>query len=181
MSCNCDTTQKTKFTGKSALFIILLSIFLVVAIFLLVIGYAIIWKLDERVDKLVQYEVQVKRIEKITKIMSTYPLYGIEPYVYAVTFDTLSRKYGIDWEAIAATIDIETGRTWLPTQKSSAACKGIMQMKESTAEMEANKQGIPYHKDTTVWMEIRAIDLGSSYLSKGLKEHKYKEGFKYYY
>lgn len=136
--------------------------------------------LTKQLDDLKQYKARHDGIMHIADILSAYPLQGIEPYVYAAAFDTIGRKYDIHWEAVVATIDIETGRTWNPTQTSSASCKGIMQMKESTAQQEANKQGISYQRDTTVWCEIRSLDLGASYLSRGLKEHGYGEGFKYY-
>jgi len=136
--------------------------------------------LTQQITELKPYKDIYERIKTISKILSAYPLYGIEPYVYAVALDSVARKYGIEWEAVASTIDIETGRTWLPNQTSSADCKGILQLKESTAEMMAKEADIPYHDNITVWMEVRAIELGSRYLAKGLKEYGYYNGFKYY-
>jgi hypothetical protein len=137
-------------------------------------------KLQQMKEVYQKYKVIHDRQSHLSKILSTYPLHGVEPYVYAVLVDTLSRKYNIDVEAIIATIDIETGRTWDPTQTSHANCKGIMQLKETTAELESGRIGIPYKKHSTVWSEIKAIEIGSSYLSRGVNKYGYNEGFKYY-
>lgn len=132
------------------------------------------------IKELEQYKHNHLRIKKIANILETYPLHGIEPYVYACLVDSVARKYNIHWEAVVATIDIETGRTWEPTQTSSANCVGIMQLKESTAKMVARRVGLPYKHGVTVWSEITAIELGTAYLAEGIANHTYANGFKHY-
>ena len=143
--------------------------------------------LEAQVDSLIPYKVRHDRIMHISEILSAYPLYGIEPYVYAAAFDTVGRRDGVQWEAIAATIDIETGRTWVPTQTSSSDCKGIMQLREHKTDTTKNTVrymcqllNYPYQYDTTVWFEIRCIDMGTKYMAMGFEKHGYDEGFKYY-
>jgi len=131
-------------------------------------------------ESLSKYKQRCDRIDGITHILSAYPIHGIEPYVYACAVDSAARKYGIDWEAIVATIDIETGRVWDPTQTSSANCKGLMQFKEATTKTVCSELEIPYKAAVTVWSEIKMIDIGSAYLAKGIKNYGYEEGFKYY-
>ena len=136
--------------------------------------------LNKKIDSLQVYKDRYNHITKIANILSTYPIQGVEPYVYACLVDSVAKKYDIHWEAVVATIDIETGRTWDPTQTSHANCKGIMQFKEQSAEQHAKKIGLPYKKGITVWSEIAIIEIGTSYLAEGIKNHTYVNGFKHY-
>ena len=134
----------------------------------------------QELRKLEVYKISHDRIKHISSILESYPLHGVEPYVYACLVDSVARKYNVHWEAIVATIDIETGRTWDPTQTSSANCVGIMQFSEKTAQMVAKRVSLPYERNITVWSEIAAIELGTAYLAEGIKNHTYENGFKHY-
>lgn len=84
--------------------------------------------------------------------------------VYARLYCTAARKYGIPWEAFAATTYIESHFEAM-AKSPSGAC-GLMQLLESTAEGECRKLKIPYRKNSTVWNIILNIHLGCSYFSE---------------
>ena len=136
--------------------------------------------INKQIQELQQYKISHDKITHISAILEAYPLHGVEPYVYACLVDSVARKYNVHWEAIVATIDIETGRTWDPTQTSSANCVGIMQFSEKTAKMVAKRVSLPYERNITVWSEIAAIELGTAYLAEGIANHTYENGFKHY-
>lgn len=108
--------------------------------------------------------------------------YGIsewEAFHYAIVFDQYSVYYQIPWEVYAALIRVETN--FNPTLTSKAGCRGLMQVKESTAEEIAKKLNIKYREKRTLFNEFTNIAIGSFYLSENiLKKNSIKHGIKCY-
>lgn len=124
------------------------------------------------------FVIRQQRLECMTKtLIVAYKLSKWEAYYYCTLFDDFSLRYNIPWEIFAATIRVESN--FNPSAKSDAGCKGLMQLKESTAEELATSLDIRYN-DKTLWNDILNIILGSTYLSTHIKEKGIKEGVKTY-
>lgn len=89
-----------------------------------------------------------------------------EAEVYAFIFTTLAEKYGVDWEALAALIWVES--RFNPTLTSSSDAKGLAQLLEPTAKETAKREGIPYVENHVVWNDLNSLELGVSYFCRGV-------------
>jgi soluble lytic murein transglycosylase-like protein len=91
-----------------------------------------------------------------------YDLSKIESNTYATLFYTLQDSI-VSWHLIASTIQIESQYNPLAINQTSK-CKGMMQLKESTAEYLSKKLDMKYKHNETVYNPISNITLGTQYL-----------------
>lgn len=117
-----------------------------------------------------------KCIAKTLKI--AYNLSDWESYCYSQFFDDFSIFYKIDWEIYASLIRVESN--FNPTIKSKANCKGLMQIKESTGREVAEKLGILFINNQSLWNDFINIILGAEYLSRFIQEKGFDGGVKSY-
>jgi len=126
------------------------------------------------------YTLRRERRKCIAKtIVLAYGLSDWEAFHYAILFDQWSVYYQIPWEVYIALIRVETN--FDPTLTSKAGCRGLMQIKESTAEEIAKKLNIDYKEKRTLFNEFCNIAIGSFYLSENiLKKKSINHGVKCY-
>lgn len=118
--------------------------------------------------------ISCQKIEKIIPKQSikdslkiAYDLNDIESITYATILNQLQDSI-ITWHLIAATIQIESEFNPLAINPTSN-CKGLMQLKESTAEYIAKKHNLNYKPNQTLFNPIHNITLGTLYLKQNLK------------
>lgn len=96
-----------------------------------------------------------------------YDLNELESITYATILNQLQDSI-VTWHLIAATIQIESEFNPLAINPTSN-CKGLMQLKESTAQYLCNKYDIKYVTNQTLFNPIHNITLGTLYLKQNLK------------
>lgn len=117
------------------------------------------------------YTLRRERRNCIAKtIVLAYGISDWEAYHYAIVFDQWSVYYQIPWEVYIALIRVETN--FNPTLTSKAGCRGLMQIKESTAKEIAKKLNIGYKEKRTLFNEFCNIAIGSYYLSENILKKK---------
>ena len=120
------------------------------------------------------YTLQKERRRCITKtIMLAYGISQWEAFHYAIFFDQWSVYYQIPWEVYIALIRVETN--FNTTLTSKKGCKGVMQIKGSTAEGECRKLGIRYrekNESKILFNEFLNLTIGSFYLSENILRKK---------
>ncbi len=122
---------------------------------------------------------QLDEVDDIrTALCSIYYLNDWEARYYAYMFHHLADTFKVDWQLIAAVVWIESRFDVMA--KSEKDAKGVIQMLESTAKIQAKKLGIPYKKNCTVWNPLVQLPLGVSYLSTALKKGGYENAIKGY-
>lgn len=107
-----------------------------------------------------------------------YKLSKWEARYYSIYFNDFSTHYGIPWEIYPAVIKIESAfKTSLISKKK---CKGLMQLKEETGKEVAEKIGINYVPEQTLWNEFLNLPLGCTYLSTMIKDMGLSAGVRAY-
>ncbi|RKY79487.1 hypothetical protein DRQ07_06340 [candidate division KSB1 bacterium] len=125
------------------------------------------------------YILRDKRRKCISKTLKiAYNLSDWESHCYSIFFDDFSIYYKINWEIYAALIRVESN--FNPTVKSGANCKGLMQIKESTGKEIAEKLGISFIENQSLWNDFINIILGAEYLSGFIQEKGFDGGVKSY-
>lgn len=120
------------------------------------------------------YTLQKERRRCIARtIMLAYGISQWEAFHYAIFFDQWSVYYQIPWEVYIALIRTETN--FNTTLTSKAGCKGVMQIKGSTAKEQCQKLGIRYrekHESRVLFNEFLNLTIGSFYLSENIINKK---------
>jgi hypothetical protein len=111
---------------------------------------------------------RIDMMEK-TMVLVYNNLSAYEAHYYSIIYDDFYQKDSVPWEAYASLARIESN--FNPTVMSSARCKGIYQLKDSTAKGVAKKLDIAYN-ETTLWNEFLNTVLGLTYFGEGFKEKK---------
>jgi len=125
------------------------------------------------------YTLRRERRKCIAKtLILAYEISEWEAFHYAILFDQWSVYYMIPWEVYAALIRVETN--FNPTQTSEAGCRGLMQVKESTAKEVAQKLNINYREKQTLFNEFTCFAIGAFYLSENILKKDIKHGLKCY-
>lgn len=130
-------------------------------------------KKEQKIYK--SYILQDERIKCMVKTLTiAYDISEWEAYFYSKFFDDFSLYFRIPWEIYPALVRVESN--FNPTRRSKAGCKGLMQLKESTAKAEAKKLNINFVESQSLWNEFINLPLGVNYLSRHIKKEGNIEG-----
>lgn len=136
-------------------------------------------QLKKEQENNVIYTLNKYRIQCMTKtLILAYNLSKWEAYYYSIIFNDFSISYGIPWEIYPSIIRIESN--FNPTALSPKSCKGVMQLKETTAKEVAKKIEMTFKENITLWNEVSNIVIGCTYLSTHIKNKGLHGGVKSY-
>jgi len=132
----------------------------------------VINKLSSDLKTFTDKDLAIKNMEETLRIaydfLSTY-----EAHYYSVIIHDFAKKYDMPWEIFAALIRIESN--FDPTVKSEKDAKGLIQVMEATGKAVAEKIGIRFKENKTLWNDILNACIGFSYFGEGYEE-KVSEG-----
>jgi hypothetical protein len=121
-------------------------------------------------------ELRIERMEKAVRVC--FDMSAYEAHYYCIIYDDFSVKYDIPWEIYPAIIRIESN--FDPTVMSAKSAKGIAQVLESTGKDVAEKIGIEYRPNSTLWNDLLCQIIGFTYLSEAIKKSGLDDGVKTY-
>jgi hypothetical protein len=121
-------------------------------------------------------DIKIKCMEKT--LLTTYQVSKWEAHYYSIIFNDFSEHYNIPWEIYPAIIRVESN--FKTDLKSSSDAKGIMQVLESTGKGVAQKIGIDFIENSSLWNEIVNISIGCTYLSTNIEQKGLEKGVQCY-
>jgi soluble lytic murein transglycosylase len=130
-------------------------------------------------EKNFTYERHEQKIKMMKQTMLIcYNISEWEADYYSRIFYNFSKQYDLPWEVYPAIIQIESKyHTDLLSEKRA---KGVMQILETTGKTIADKIGIKYVNDRSLWNELLNVPIGCTYLSDMMKEQGVENGIKCY-
>lgn len=131
--------------------------------------------------QLSNYIIREKKLEDMRQTLITnFNVTKHEARYYAYIYYDFQEWYGVPWEIFPSLINVVT--YFDPTKISNNNnTKGLMQLSENIAELQANKMDIPYERNKTLLNEIHNLVLGCSYLAEGIQSQGMDFGIKRYF